>query len=75
MSEIELILKELSSIKTILEGDKGDNGMKFMLGQLMIKNESCQKELTEHKSNHWKLIGLTISGTCLCVAIITLVMR
>lgn len=76
MSEdIKFIIEKLEHIEKILTGDHGDNGLCGRVRVVEVERISTQKELTEHKNDHWKTFTLTIAGSGVFVAVITLLMR
>lgn len=51
------IVETVKEIRTILQGE---NGLLVVVREIKTKSESCQKELTEHKSNHWQFSSIVI---------------
>ena len=58
---VNRIFEKLERIEYILIGEHGDNGICGRIGILEVERKSTQAELTEHKSNHWQIAGLTVT--------------
>lgn len=66
--------KSIDDLKRDLDNiSKRDTIQSKEIEGLKTKLNSCQNELTEHKNNHWKIVGIYIGLGSIIVAIISIV--
>ena len=66
-------IKKLNNIMII--NDSLHDEHKLKAKEIETKNNSTQKELTEHKNNHWKMTTLIFAGAGIIGTVVGLIIK
>jgi hypothetical protein len=62
---LDEIAEKLDKLVDIMQGE---NGILVTVREVKTKGESCQKELTEHKTSHWQFTGVVVGAVGAIIA-------